>query len=104
MADLRINYEQVIRQANIINDLSDELRREKDNLNNILTSIGRDWEGPASTVYKNKLSSLVYNVENTKNSMSSASGTIRSIATRIRQEDERQAEMASQLAAINAGK
>ena len=104
MADLRINYEQVIRQANIINDLSDELRREKDNLNNILTSIGRDWEGPAATVDKNKLSSPVDNVENTKNSMSSASGTIRSIATRIRQEDERQAEMASQLAAINAGK
>ena len=102
MTGFRINYNQVIRQADVINNLSDDLKREMDKLKNILNSIRGDWEGPASREFQKKLTVLIGNVENSKNSMSSVSRTIKNIAARIKQEDERQAEMASQLAAINA--
>lgn len=102
MAGFRINYGQVIGQANTINNLSGDLDREIQKIENILNSIGSNWKGPASTAYQNHLKLLIADMRKTKYSMSSVSSTIKNVATRIQQEDERQAQLARQLADTKA--
>lgn len=102
MAGFRINYSQVVGQANTINNLSGDLDREIQKLENMLNSVGSNWKGPASTAYQNHLKLLIADMRKTKYSMSSVSSTIKNVATRIQQEDERQAELARQLAAAKA--
>lgn len=98
----RINYGQVIGQANEIENLSRELNDQINALNNIFNSIGTDWSGPASNEFRRKLSALIENINHTKSSMSNVSSTIRYVATEIQKEDERQEELARQLAAAQA--
>jgi WXG100 family type VII secretion target len=97
LAGFRINYNQVVGQANAICDLSGDLDREIQKLENILNSVESSWKGPASTAYQNHLKILIADMRKTKYSMSSVSSTIINVATRIQQEDERQAELATQL-------
>lgn len=94
LSEFRINYGQVIRQANTINNLSTDLDREVRSLENILTNIRSDWKGPASIAFQKHLTILIADMKQTKYSMSSVSSTIKNVATRIQQEDERQAELA----------
>lgn len=101
MAGFRINYNQVVRQANTMSELSGDLDKEIKNLDNLLSSVRSNWKGPASTAFQNHLSILIADMRQTKYSMSSVSSTIKNVATRIQQEDERQAELARQLAAKN---
>ena len=102
MAGFRINYTQVVNQANTINNLSGDLDREIQKLDSILSSVRSNWRGPASTAFQNQLTLLIADLKKTKYSMSSVSSTIKNVATRIQQEDERQAELARQLAAAKA--
>ena len=102
MAGFRINYEQVVGQANTINSLSDDLDREIQKMENMLDTIGVNWKGPASTAYQNHLKILIADLRKTKYSMSSVSSTIKNVAIKIQQEDERQAELARQLEAAKA--
>lgn len=104
LAGFRINYGQVIGQANTINNLSGDLDREIQKLDNILNSVRSNWKGPASVAYQNHLTLLIADMRKTKYSMSSVSSTIKNVATRIQEEDERQAELARQLVAANAAK
>lgn len=104
MAGFRINYSQVVGQANTINNLSGDLDREIQKLESILNSVRTNWKGPASTAYQNHFTILIADMRKTKYSMSSVSSTIKNVATKIQQEDERQAELARQLAAANAAK
>lgn len=102
MSGFRINYSQVIGQANTISNLSGDLDKEIRNLESISTSVGGNWKGPASQAFQRHLTILVADMKQTKYSMSSVSSTIKNVATRIQQEDEKQAELARQLAAKQA--
>jgi WXG100 family type VII secretion target len=97
MAGFRINYRQVVGQANTISNLSGDLEREIRKLEDILSSVKSNWKGPASTAYQRHLTLLIADMRKTKNSMSSVSTTIKNVAIRIQREDERQAELAKKL-------
>ena len=97
MAGFRINCGQVVGQANTIDNLSSDLDREIQKLDNILNSVRSNWKGPASTAYQNHLTLLIADMRKTKYSMSSVSSTIKNVANRIQQEDEHQAELALSL-------
>ena len=99
MAEYRINYSQVIRQANSIDSLADDLGRQIQRLNNILSSLNSGWQGPASSAFRSQLSRLISDMNSTRSSMSSVSSTISNVAYTIQKEDERLAELARQLAA-----
>ena len=99
VAGFRINYGQVVGQANEISNLANDLNREVQKLESILSTIQSGWKGPASTAYQNHLNLLIADMRQTGGSMSSVASTIKSVAWQIQQEDERQAELAKQLAA-----
>ena len=98
MAGFRINHSQVVRQANKISDLSDDLSNQIVNLEVILASVNSNWNGPASKQYQNHLKLLIADMKKTKHSMSRVASTIKNVADRIQREDERQAERARRLA------
>lgn len=104
MAGFRINYGQVVGQAKEISNLSSDFDREIQKLQDILDSVRTNWKGPASTAYQNHLTLLIADMKKTKYAMSSVSTTIKNVAVKIQQEDERQAELARQLAEENAAK
>lgn len=97
MAKFRINYPKVISQANTMSELSNDLSREIAILENILNDVRNDWKGPASEAYQSQLLALISSMKKTKNRMSNVSATIKNVATRIKQEDERAAQMAEKL-------
>lgn len=88
MASYRIDYDKVDSQANDIRDLSSDLGKEINNLENLLARIKREWYGPASDEFQNQLLMLIADMKTTKYDMSSVSATIKDIAKRIQQEDE----------------
>lgn len=89
MAQFRINYSKVVRQASEMNDLSRDLNREIVKLENLLYQIKREWYGPASDAFQKQLIMLIADMKTTKYNMSSVSSTIKNIANRIQKEDER---------------
>ena len=66
MAGFRINCGQVVGQANTIDNLSSDLDREIQKLDNILNSVRSNWKGPASTAYQNHLTLLIADMRKTK--------------------------------------
>lgn len=97
MAYMRINYNQVVRQAGQMNDKADELGREIQKLEALRDSIGSDWDGPAAKAFRSKLNQLISNITNTKNEMERISTAVKNAADKIKREDDRQAELAEQL-------
>lgn len=97
MADFRINYRQVVGQANKINSLSGDLGREISRLEQMLGAMGTHWKGPASNEFKKHLRLLVADMKKTRSNMSNASSTMKDVADRIQKEDERQMELAAKL-------
>lgn len=95
MAEFRINYEVVIAQAEQIYDLSDDLNREIAKLEELLSSVRSSWQGPASEAYQNQLLALITDMKTTKYNMSRVSSTIKTVANKIQNEDERLAEIAN---------
>ena len=89
MAQFRINYSRVVRQANEINDLSSSLNTEIAKLENLLAQIKREWYGPASDAFQKQLIMLIADMKTTKYNMSSVSSTVKNVASRIQKEDER---------------
>ena len=98
MADFRIDYDKVISQANTICSLADELSRQIRKLEDLRTVMNNGWEGPASSVFRQKLNSLIAEMESTYSSMNSVASTIKTTAKRIKREDERLAREAQILA------
>jgi WXG100 family type VII secretion target len=103
VSEYRINYSQVIRQANTIDGLAGDLGRQIQRLNNILSSLNSGWQGPASSAFRSQLSRLINDMNSTRSSMSSVSSTISNVAYTIQKEDERLAELARLLAAQQIG-
>lgn len=89
LAQFRINYNKVIRQANEMSDLSRDLNSEIGKLENLLDQIKREWYGPASDAFQKQLIMLIADMKTTKYNMSSVSSTIKNVANRIQKEDER---------------
>lgn len=89
MAQFRINYNKVVRQANEMSDLSRDLNSEIRKLENLLAQIKREWYGPASDEFQKQLIMLIADMKTTKYNMSSVSSTIKNVANRIQKEDER---------------
>lgn len=89
MAQFRINYNKVVRQANEMSDLSRDLNSEIGKLENLLAQIKREWCGPASDAFQKQLIMLIADLKTTKYNMSSVSSTIKNVANRIQKEDER---------------
>jgi len=89
LAQFRINYNKVVRQANEMSDLSRDLNGEIGKLENLLAQIKREWYGPASDAFQKQLIMLIADMKTTKYNMSSVSSTIKNVANRIQKEDER---------------
>ena len=92
MAKFRINYNKVISQANDISDLSRDMNTEIRKLEDLLSQIKQEWYGPASDAFQKQLIMLIADMKTTKYNMSSVSSTIKNVANRIQQEDQRLAE------------
>ena len=92
----RINHSKVISQANDMNDLSRDLNREIQKLEDLLSQVKREWKGPASDAFQSQLVMLIADMKITKHNMSSVSSTIKNVANRIQREDDRLAEKLKQ--------
>lgn len=97
MAEFRINYKKVIRQADEMNDLSRDLNNEISALEDLLSQIKRDWCGPASEAFQQQLIMLIADMKTTRYNMASVSTSIKNVANRIQSEDER---LAAQLESV----
>lgn len=97
MAGFRIDYQHVIRQASTIDDLADDLFRIIGQLEGTSSSVSGNWEGPASQVFQHRLTALLANMRETGTEMSRVSQSISHIATTIKREDDRQADLAKKL-------
>ena len=89
MAEFRINYNRVVKQANQINDLSYDLGKEITSLENLLARIKSEWCGPASEAFQKQLIMLIADMKTTRKNMSSVSSTIKNVASKIQAEDEK---------------
>ena len=92
MAKFRINYNKVISQANSMYELSVDLNTEIRKLEDLLARMKKEWCGPASDAFQEQLIMLIADMKTTKYNMSSVSSTVKNVANRIQQEDERLAE------------
>ncbi len=89
MAQFRINHSKVIRQADEMTDLSKHLNNEIIRLENLLARIKREWYGPASDAFQQQLIMLIADMKTTRYNMTSVSTSIKNVANRIQNEDER---------------
>ena len=78
-------------------DLADDLDKEIKNMLELIRDTQQNWIGPASIEYQRHFINLTGDILDTKTSMYGVANDIKSIATRIQQEDERQAELARQM-------
>ena len=89
MAQFRINHSKVIRQADEMTDLSRQINSEIIRLENLLAQIKREWYGPASDAFQQQLIMLIADMKTTRYNMTSVSTSIKNVANRIQNEDER---------------
>lgn len=89
MAQFRINHSKVIRQADEMADLSRQINSEIIRLENLLARIKREWYGPASDAFQQQLIMLIADMKTTRYNMTSVSTSIKNVANRIQNEDER---------------
>ena len=93
----RINYSQVIKQANSISNNASELSAQIRMLEQIERDCRRCWKGQASDAFLAKLQVLRNEMSRTRTQMSNLSSTIKYCADKIQQEDCRAAERAAAL-------
>ena len=96
----RINYNTAVSQADSIKDLSDDLGREITQLDNLLARIKNEWKGPASEEFQKRLRSMIADMKTTKSDMESVSSSIKTVARRIKREDD---EANAQAASLGGG-
>ena len=89
MAQFRINHSKVIRQADEMTDLSRQINSEIIRLENLLARIKREWYVPASDAFQQQLIMLIADMKTTRYNMTSVSTSIKNVANRIQNEDER---------------
>lgn len=94
---IRIDYDQVIRQANEIESIAGDLGGVKKELQNIISNVDANWDGEASDTYKQRCTRLEEYLKEVARDMSRVSSTIKEVARIIKQADERARELASRL-------
>ena len=70
-------------------DLSRQINSEIIRLENLLARIKREWYGPASDAFQQQLIMLIADMKTTRYNMTSVSTSIKNVANRIQNEDER---------------
>ena len=94
---IRINYDQVIRQANEIESIAGDLDGVKKELQNIISDLDINWDGEASKIYLQRCTQLGEYVREVSRDMSRVSSTIKEVARIIKEADERARNLASKL-------
>jgi WXG100 family type VII secretion target len=94
---IRIDYDQVIRQANEIGSIAGDLDGVKKELQNIISDVDANWDGEASKVYVQRCTSLGEYLKDVSRDMNRVSSTIKEVARIIKQADERANDLASKL-------
>ncbi len=94
---IRIDYNQVIRQANHVESIADDLQKAKKELQSIVTDVDTNWNGEASNVYMKRCISLEEYINVVSREMNRVSETIKYVARVIKEADERAREIADQL-------
>ncbi|OPY59243.1 MAG: hypothetical protein A4E55_00296 [Pelotomaculum sp. PtaU1.Bin035] len=94
---MRINYPQVLRQANQIEDLGGELKDIGKSINVMMQEIPQVWRGEAAQAYLKVCEELQQGINKTSKNIVSVSQQIRRVAKRIHEEDEKNARAAKNL-------
>ena len=97
MANLRINYQSVMDRAQEMENQITRLSREINSMETLRIQSKSCWDGPASEVFRGKLDQLIENTRATQRRMKNVVEDIRTVADRIRREDEELARRAAQL-------
>lgn len=97
MANLRINYQSVMNRAQEMENQITRLSREINSMEILRIQSKSCWDGPASEVFRGKLDQLIENTRATQRRMMNVVEDIRTVADRIRREDEELARRAAQL-------
>lgn len=97
MANLRINYQSVMNRAQEMENQITRLSREINFMETLRIQSKSCWDGPASEVFRGKLDQLIENTRATQRRMKNVVEDIRTVADRIRREDEELARRAAQL-------
>ncbi len=97
MANLRINYQSVMNRAQEMENQITRLSREINSMETLRIQSKSCWDGPASEVFRGKLDQLIENTRATQRRMMNVVEDIRTVADRIRREDEELARRAAQL-------
>jgi len=97
MANLRINYQSVMNRAQEMENQITRLSREINSMETLRIQSKSCWDGPASEVFRGKLDQLIENTRATQRRMKNVVEDIRTVADRIRREDEELARRAAQL-------
>ncbi|WP_261304022.1 WXG100 family type VII secretion target [Paenibacillus andongensis] len=95
--DFRINYSQVVSQANHIHDLARNLNTNVSGLENLMQQMKSAWKGPAAEACLKQCELLKTEMNATFRQMEDVSSTIKQVADRIQREDEAAAERARRL-------
>ena len=93
----RINYHQVMRQADNIEDEAHEIQRAIRDLDNLMNDIKSIWKSPAATAFIAECQELRQQMVSTQVRVDQTANTIRSVARRIKEADDRAAEAAKNL-------
>lgn len=94
---MRINYSRVVRQANEIDDLGDELKKVADDLGELMVEIPATWRGSASEAYLKQCEDLKRSMKSTSRDINNVADLIKRVAKRIHDEDEEEARRAQSL-------
>ena len=100
MSILRINYSKVISQANTIDQLAKDFNSQIKGIETMEQEVRANWQGLASEELLKRINLLKTEMSNTYRKTSNLAHTIKSVAEKIKREDERDAERAKHLAKI----
>lgn len=94
---IRIDYDQVLRQAREIESVAVDLEEARKELRGIVSDIDANWDGEASNVYMQRCNRLEEYIREVSRDMNRVSATIREVVRIIREADERAKALASKL-------
>ena len=97
----RINYSRVISQANQIANYAKDLSAQINALTALEQNCRSAWQGEAAAAFLAKVSAMKAELTRTRSRIDNLATTIRSVAERIRREEE---ELAARAAALRTGK
>ena len=91
---MRINYYQVIRQANSISNQADRISRNINKLDDMIQQVKTSWKSPSAQTFLTKCMSLREEMRESQRETEQLARSIKNVANRIKREDEAAAERA----------